>query len=83
MGLDNSQLSLLSQIQGGTISLRSACNVIQLDPNLHPAVLRGIIDSMVETSRHVESQHVMEKLLLKEALSDLQLVLFGPGLAWL
>ncbi len=55
VGLDNSQLSLLSQIQGGAISPRSAQNVIQGDPNLHPVVLRGIINSIVETARCVEN----------------------------
>src|SRR5229473_7583659 len=70
VGLDNSQLSLLSQIQGGAISPRSAQNIIQLDPNLHPTVLRGIIDSIVETARCVENRHAVEKGLLEEALDD-------------
>ena len=72
VGPDNFQFSLLTQIQGGAISLRLAQNIIQGDPNLHPVVLRGIIDSMVETARHIESQHAVEKGLLKEALDDLQ-----------
>src|SRR5258708_5416067 len=71
VGPDNSQLSLLAQIQGGTISLRSAWNVIQGDPNLHPAVLRGIINSMAETTTHIKGQHLMEKHLLQDALHNL------------
>jgi len=72
LGPDTSQLSLLAQIQEGAISPRLARNVIQGDPNLHPAVLRGIIDSMVETARQVENRHVVEKGLLEEALDNLQ-----------
>jgi len=47
-------------------------NIIQGDPNLHPAVLRGIINSMVKTTRCMEGQHSREKELLEEALDDLQ-----------
>jgi len=39
---------------------------------MHPAVLKGIIDAMAETARHVENRHVVEKGLLEEALDDLQ-----------
>src|SRR5258707_10771331 len=71
LGLDRSQLSLLSQIRGGALSPRSARNVSQGE-NLYPAVLKGIIDSMAETARRVESRHAVEKGLLEEALNDLQ-----------
>src|SRR5260221_14397664 len=50
LGLDRSQLSLLSQIRGGALSPRSARNVSQGE-NLYPAVLKGIIDAMAETAR--------------------------------
>ena len=72
LGLDTSQLSLLAQIQGGTLSPRLAQNVIQGDPNLHPAVLRGIINAMAETARRVENHNAVKKGLLEEALDDLQ-----------
>ena len=49
VGPDNSQLSLLSQIQGGAISPQSVQNISEIDPNLHPLVLKGLIDSLVET----------------------------------
>jgi len=71
VGPDNSQLSLLSQIQGGAIFPRLVRNITKTDPNIHPMVLRRIINSMAETSWWRESQHTMEKLLLKEALSNL------------
>ncbi len=48
VGPDASQLSLLAQIQGGSISPRLARNIIQGDPGIHPAVLRGIIEAMAE-----------------------------------
>jgi len=72
LGPDVLQLSLLAQIQGGTLSPRSARNVIQGDPNLHPTVLRGIIDAMAETTRRVENWYAVKKGLLEEALNDLQ-----------
>ena len=49
LGPDRSQLSLLAQIRGGALSPRSARNVFQGE-NLHPMVLKGIIDAMAETS---------------------------------
>ena|SRR5258708_4548338 len=72
VGLDTSQLSLLVQIQGGSMSPRLARNVIQGDPNIHPAVLRSIIESMAEGVRRGEAQHAREKELLEKALDDLQ-----------
>ncbi len=39
---------------------------------MHPAVLKGIINAMVETTRWVDNQHAIEKGLLEEALDDLQ-----------
>src|SRR5258708_33149813 len=54
LGLDHSQLSLLAQIQGGALSPRSARNVSQGE-NLHPTVLKGIIDTMAETAKCVEN----------------------------
>src|SRR5258707_5098569 len=72
VGPDASQLSLLAQIRGGSISPRSARNVIQGDPGIHPAVLRGIIKAMAKGIRHGEARHTREKELLKEALNDLQ-----------
>src|SRR5258708_2704436 len=48
VGPDASQLSLLAQIQGGSISPRLARNIIQGDPGIHPAVLRGIIEAMAK-----------------------------------
>src|SRR5258708_25129764 len=72
VGPDNSQLSLLAQIQGGSISPRSARNVIQGDPGIHPAVLRGIIEAMAEGIRWGEACHTRAKELLEEALDDLQ-----------
>src|SRR5258707_13662060 len=48
VGPDNSQLSLLAQIRGGSMSPRSTRNVIQGDLGIHPAVLRGIIDAMAK-----------------------------------
>src|SRR5258707_6549234 len=71
MGPDCSQLSLLAQIQGGALSPRSARNISQGE-NMHPTVLKGIIDAMAETARWVENQHAVEKGLLEEALDDLQ-----------
>ena len=71
LGLDRSQISLLAQIRGGTLSPRSARNVSQGE-NMHPVVLKGIIDAMAETARRVENQHTIEKGLLEEALDDLQ-----------
>ncbi len=71
LGPDCSQLSLLAQIQGGALSPRSARNVSQGE-NLHPAVLKGIIDAMAETARQVKNRHAVEKGLLEEALDDLQ-----------
>ena len=50
LGPDKSQLSLLAQIRGGALSPRSAQNVSQGE-NLHPAVLKGIINAMAETTR--------------------------------
>src|SRR5258708_32823523 len=49
LGPDRSQLSLLAQSKGGALSPRSAHNVSQGE-NLHPMVLKGIIDAMAETS---------------------------------
>src|SRR5713226_360620 len=71
LGLDRSQISLLAQIQGGALSSRSARNVSQGE-NLHPVILKGIIDAMAETARRVENRHAVEKGLLEEALDDLQ-----------
>src|SRR5216684_9083742 len=71
LGPDRSQISLLAQIRGGALSPRSACNISQGE-NLHPMVLKGIIDAMVETVRQVENQHAIEKGLLEEALDNLQ-----------
>src|SRR5229473_2562135 len=71
LGPDRSQLSLLAQIRGGTLSPRSAQNVSQGE-NMHPMVLHGIINAMAETARRTNSQHAIEKGLLEEALDDLQ-----------
>ncbi len=71
LGPDHSQLSLLAQIQGGALSPRSAQNISQGE-NLHPMVLKGIINAMAETARQVENQHAVKKGLLEEALNDLQ-----------
>ncbi len=71
LGPDRSQLSLLAQIQGSTLSPRSAQNVSQGE-NMHPMVLHGIIDAMAETARRTNSRHAVEKGLLEEALDDLQ-----------
>src|SRR5258707_15875076 len=71
LGPDRSQLSLLAQIRGGALSPRSAQNVSQGE-NMHPMVLKGIIDSMAETARQVENRHAVKKGLLEEALDDLQ-----------
>ncbi len=72
VGLDSSQLSLLAQIRGGSMSPRSARNIIQGNPAIHPAVLRGIIDAMAEGVRWSDMCHTREKELLEEALDDLQ-----------
>src|SRR5258708_10794240 len=72
VGPDNSQLSLLAQIWGGSMSPRSARNVIQSDPSIHPAVLRGIIEAMAKGVRHSDARHTRAKELLEEALDDLQ-----------
>src|SRR5258708_24538649 len=77
LGLDRSQLSLLAQIRGGALSPRLARNVSQGE-NLHPTVLKGIIDSMAETARQVENQHAVKKGLLEEALDDLQRTCIPP-----
>src|SRR5258708_34532891 len=71
VGPDNSQLSLLAQIRGGSMSPRSARNVIQGDPRIHPTVLRGIIESMADGIRRTDARHTREKELLEEALDDL------------
>src|SRR5216684_3752522 len=71
LGPDCSQLSLLVQIRGGALSPRSARNVSQGE-NMHPMVLKGIINSMAETARWTNSRHTIEKGLLEEALDDLQ-----------
>src|SRR5260370_10608889 len=71
LGPDRSQLSLLAQIQGGTLSPRSARNISQGE-NMHPMVLHGIIDAMAKTARRMNSRHTVEKGLLEEALNDLQ-----------
>ncbi|SRR5258707_7117745 len=60
LGPDCLQLSLLAQIQGGALSPRLAQNISQGE-NLHPAVLKGIIDAMAETARRVENRHAVEK----------------------
>src|SRR5260221_14140994 len=54
LGPDRSQLSLLAQIRRGALSPRSARNVSQGE-NMHPAVLKGIIDAMAETARRTNS----------------------------
>src|SRR5258708_30699133 len=54
LGPDRSQLSLLAQIRGGALSPRSARNVSQGE-NMHPAVLKGIIDAMAETTRRADN----------------------------
>ncbi len=72
VGPDASQLSLLAQIQGGSISPRSARNIIQGDLGIHPVVLRGIIEAMAEGVRRGKAHHTREKELLEEALDDLQ-----------
>ncbi len=72
VGPDNSQLSLLAQIWGGSMSPRLARNVIQGDPSIHPAVLQGIIEAMAEGVRRSDARHTREKELLEEALDDLQ-----------
>src|SRR5713226_8610935 len=54
LGPDHSQLSLLAQIRGGARSPRSARNVSQGE-NMHPAVLKGIIDAMAETARQADN----------------------------
>ncbi len=72
VGPDNSQLSLLAQIRGGSMSPRSARNVIQGNPSIHPAVLRGIIEAMAEGVQCSDAHHTREKELLEEALDDLQ-----------
>ena len=72
VGPDNSQLSLLAQIRGGSMSPRSARNVIQGNPSIHPAVLQGIIEAMAKGIRHSDAHHTREKELLEEALDDLQ-----------
>ncbi len=54
------------------MSPRSAQNIIQGDPGIHPAVLRGIINAMAEGVRRSDARHVREKELLEEALDDLQ-----------
>ncbi len=69
---DALQLSLLAQIRGGSISPRSARNVIQGNPGIHPVVLRGIIEAMAKGVRCGEARHIREKELLEEALNDLQ-----------
>src|SRR5258708_39822067 len=71
VGPDNSQLSLLAQIRGGSMSPRSARNVIQSNPSIHPAVLQGIIEAMAEGVRRSDARHTREKELLDEALDDL------------
>ena len=72
VGPDNSQLSLLAQIWGGSMSPRLARNVIQGDPSIHPAVLQGIIEAMAKGVRRSDARHTREKELLEEALDDLQ-----------
>src|SRR5229473_1326070 len=72
VGPDNSQLSLLAQIRGGSMSPRSTRNVIQGDPGIHPVVLRGIINAMAEGVRRSDARHTRETELLEEALDDLQ-----------
>ncbi len=72
VGPDTSQLSLLAQIRGGSISPRSARNVIQGDLGIHPVVLRGIIEAMAEGIWRGKACHTREKELLEEALDDLQ-----------
>src|SRR5260370_38238845 len=72
VGPDNSQLSLLAQIRGGSMSPRSARNIIQGNPAIHPAVLRGIIDAMAEGVRCSDMCHTRGRELLEEALADLQ-----------
>lgn len=52
------------------MSPRSARNVVQGDPTLHPSVFRA--GPGVETDQRRENAHHMEKLLLEEALADLQ-----------
>ena len=54
------------------MSPRSAQNIIQGDPGIHPAVLRGIIDAMAEGIQRSNARHTREKELLEEALDDLQ-----------
>ena len=54
------------------MSPRSTRNVIQGNPGIHPAVLRGIINAMAEGIRRSDAHHVREKELLEEALDDLQ-----------
>src|SRR5258708_8029648 len=71
LGPDRLQLSLLAQIRGGALSPTSAQNVSQGE-NLHPAVLKGIIDAMAETAKRVENRPAVKKRLLKEALNDCQ-----------
>src|SRR5216684_8671024 len=73
LGPDCSQLSLLAQIRGGTLSPRSARNVSGGD-NMHPVVLKGIINAMAKTARCMENRHPVKKGLLKEALDDLQCI---------
>src|SRR5260370_35693827 len=65
LGPDHSQLSLLAQIRGGTLSPRSARNISQGE-NLHPMVLKGIIHTMVETAERAESRQAVEKRILQE-----------------
>ena len=81
VGPDNSQLSLLSQVQGGAISPQSVQNISEINPNLYPLVLKGLIDSLVETCRQKDSMHTMEKGLLEEALSNLQQTCPAPRVA--
>src|SRR5260370_13139905 len=64
VGPDNSQLSLLAQIRGGSMSPRSARNVIQSNPSIHPAVLQSIIDAMAEAVQCSDTHHTREKQLL-------------------
>src|SRR5258708_12455951 len=52
VGPDNSQLSLLSQIQGGAISPQPVRNISNIDPNLHPLALTPPLTSLVHPSHH-------------------------------
>src|SRR5258708_33923898 len=69
LGLDRSQLSLLSQIRGGALSPRSARNVSQGE-NLYPAGPKGIIPSMAKTARGVKTRHGVDKARRDAASND-------------